>query len=352
MGHHGLLHTWAFALFVALIPFFSVISIFGIKRAAKSRLTALLGAFPGLGQTISHQIFLNTYNRQTWYRYILPITFLIILNTFMSVILLDGFGLTDDISAGTYYLLCGAYCLDETNRNAYQIETLVTVSYAFLGWTVWTFTTIFDRASSLQLFPSTFDRLIIRLVVAVLVSTVVRHLIANDAEWLKVSRPALAFVVGVFPEQGLAFILDKFQSITRQAMHSADFPLDMIEGISPAFVFRLNELGIDNACDLAHANAFGLYNSSALPMSEVVDWMAQAQMLQWVKADAFRVAQKAGYRTIFDLARLLKQPQGPAAFATLCGATGATGFNFASISSSGEYVRLLQIFVIIGGTEP
>lgn len=348
-------HGWALCVFMALIPFFAVASVWGIRKAAAIRLQALRDTFPAVVATISFQLQDRSVSRVNGYRYILPLVFLAVLNAFMSMLLLDGGNwTTTGLGTGRYYLLCGSHCLDDPGAlNAYQTQTVIVAAFAFLGWMVWTFTAIFDRATSMQLFPSTFNRLVIRLAVAVLVAIVMRHLVAADATIAALGPlPVLAFVVGMFPERGLSFIAQKFESVVRAPSHSEDFPLDLIEGISPGLAFRLRELSIDGAADLAHANPIAVFEAAALPLSEIIDWIAQAQLLLLVKTSRFQALQAIGYRNIFDLARLMKAGSGPATLQQVCNLPAPNGVSQAAIEADSDYVRLREVYVALGGTAP
>lgn len=348
-------HAAALLLFTALIPFFAIAAVIGIRKAAAIRLQALRDTYPALVATLSFQFQERSVSRVGGVRYVLPLAFLTVLNIFMSMLLLDGSNwTTTGIDGGTYYLLCGGQCADPGgNLNAYQTQTIIVAAFAFLGWMVWTFTAIFDRATSMQLFPSTFNRLVIRLAVAVLVAIVMRHLVAGDATITVLGPlPVLAFVIGMFPERGLSFIAQKFEAVLRAPAHSEDFPLDLIEGISPGLAFRMRELSVDSAADLAHANPIAVFEAAALPLSEIVDWIGQAQLLVLVKAARFQALQAVGFRTIFDIVRLLKHGDGSATLQQVCNLPGPNGITLPAIEGDSEYVRLLEVHVALGGTAP
>jgi len=368
-GGDGGLHTGSLIAFTMLIPFFSLAAVLGSGATRKQRMAALHISFPDVARTEAHDLWASTANRIALWHYAVPLIFLFFLNGFFAAILLDAGGWTDFGNTGvrSVFLLCGAHCLASTPPapsatatvlSPYEFQTLVTVSYAFLGWTVWTFTAIFDRAATQQLYPATFNRLLIRLAVAVLVAVVVRHLeadsVSNAADAsLPVSGPALAFVVGMFPERGLAWITQKFSNFTRSPTHSEDFNLELIEGIDPATTYRMQELGLNDGAALARANPFTIFEALAVPMTEAIDWIAQAQLLLLVKADRFQTLQKAGYRSMFDVVRLLRTPKGADTVKLLCNWTIADGYDqVAAIVSDGDYKRIAAVNVAMGGVAP
>ena len=356
-----ILQWFAFLLFTALIPLFSAISVFGIAKTARARREGLDRCFPALTRTAHRLLYENSetqaIGRIALSRYVLPILFLFLLNVLMSMVLLDFMRLTDQpIEHGAkVYILCGGHCSDPDplRLTEYQTQTFVAAAYAFLGWMVWTFGTIFDRVSALQLFPSTFNRLLIRLVISVLVAIVVRHVIPDAGDWAKTSGPGLSFAIGMFPEAGLSMIMNKFHGWLRADTHSEDFHLELLEGISPSLTYRLVELGIDDGVAMASANPFSIFDASTTQMTEIVDWIAQAQLLVLLKADRFHTLQKAGYRTIFDFVRLMNSPNGPDALRALCNWNIPAGYDpVGSIGANADYKRLAEIYAAIGSDAP
>jgi hypothetical protein len=218
---------------------------------------------------------------------------------------------------------------------------------------IWTFTTIFDRASALQLFPSIFNRLLIRLVVAILVAIVVRHFADVSPDIAKPGLPPLAFVIGMFPERGIRLITRSFVKLFRSNEYSEDFNLELIEGISPSMTYRLQEIGIESGASLACANPFAMFDASVTPMSEIVDWMAQAQLLVLLKLDRFQTMQKVGFRTVFDLLRLINGPAGIGALRTLCNLEIPAGYDMvAGLEGDCVYKRLREVYRTIGNDVP
>jgi len=362
IANNTTLQLCAFALFASLIPLFSVISVVSIRRTAAIRRNGLTATFPALKNTTHYRIYGTSESRSAIQvktsRYTVPILFLFLLNMFMSVVLLDMWQLTDNAISehAKVFILCGGRCTDLAGPALveYQTQTFVAASYAFLGWMVWTFTTIFDRAGALQLFPSTFNRLLIRLVIAVLVAIVVRHLMDAAPDMSKsLSGPPLSFAIGMFPETGLTLIVRRFREWARSEVRSEDFPLELIEGVTPAMTYRLDEMGISDSVALASASPFTIFDASLTPMSEIVDWIAQAHLLVHLKTDRFQTMQKAGYRTIFDLIRLLRSPNGAMALRVLCNWDIPEGYDaIAAIQADADFKRLAEVYAAIGGDLP
>ncbi len=357
----GPLHSGALLLFTGLIPFFSIGAVVGLRRVASRRLSTLVAAFPAIPATSAFQSFAGlpgkpTASKISTARYIMPLFYLMCLNFFMSMLVLDGSGWTDNaISAQRkVFLLCGSRCVETTgDLSAYETNTLVWAAYAFVGWMVWSFVTIFDRAATQQLFPATFNRLLIRLAVALLVAIMVRHTMADFPAAVATSGPAVAFVVGMFPQRGLTFISQKVDFLAAANDRSDNFSLELIQGIDTTMTYRLQELGIGSGTDLARCNPFTIFEAAAMPISVVIDWIAQAQLILWVQSDRFGILQKAGYRTIFDLVRLLRDPQSKALLQGLCDWTIPAGYDqIAAIEADGDYQRLRDVWVAMGSVAP
>jgi hypothetical protein len=75
--------------------------------------------------------------------------------------------------------------------------------------------------------------------------------------------------------------------------------LDMIEGISMFHKVRLNEVGIDNAENLAEANLIELLLKTPFGASNLIDWVAQAKLFIYFKDEIIKL-RRVGIRNIFD----------------------------------------------------
>jgi hypothetical protein len=85
------------------------------------------------------------------------------------------------------------------------------------------------------------------------------------------------------------------------------FPLDLIDGIDPSIGFRLNELDFGDVQNLATANPVELFVETPYSFGQIIDWMAQAQLLAELGPKGFLDARQQGVR---DMAAFLELGRG------------------------------------------
>ena len=123
----------------------------------------------------------------------------------------------------------------------------------------------------------------------------------------------IAFLSGLYPSLGINVLVDRLphwlrlkRDVPQAPEISRSLPLDLIDGIDPSIRFRLNQLEIAEAQNLATANPILLYIESPYGLLEVLDWMAQAQLLVELGPQRFLEARAAGIRDMvafLDLGR-------------------------------------------------
>jgi len=116
--------------------------------------------------------------------------------------------------------------------------------------------------------------------------------------------PALAFLIGMFPQRGLRWLTDRIPIFSSGTDPSArELPIEMIEGITIHDRLRFEELGIDNCQDLATADFVPLMLKTPYCARELVDWILQAKLCVYFGA-AVQDLRQHGIRTVLDLENL------------------------------------------------
>ena len=221
--------------------------------------------------------------------------------------------------------------LDSDCLSAYQQGALLVFGFGFLGAYVWGLQGIFRRYSVNDLLPITFYRFGLRMILASLIALLIYHAVggfsyqAASAEALSTTGgevPPLAslsgmfeptrdgilivsaFLVGMFPQQGIRWLSEKI-SLVREQKHASvrDLPLGMIEGMTNYDIFRLEELGIDTCYDLANTDFIPLLLKTSYGARELIDWILQAKLCVRF-GDATDELRERGIRLITDLESL------------------------------------------------
>ena len=118
-----------------------------MRAAIRGRYAAAILCFPLLKDTTYHRLWTESRIRRRGNSYILPLTFMFLLNAFMCIVLVSGSLARDGlVDAAHHMMLCGPRCADTFAGSTaeellafrrYQNMTLVAMGYAFLGWVCW-----------------------------------------------------------------------------------------------------------------------------------------------------------------------------------------------------------------------
>jgi hypothetical protein len=115
--------------------------------------------------------------------------------------------------------------------------------------------------------------------------------------------PALAFLIGTFPQRGLRWLTDRLPLLAPETEAVRRAPLDMVEGIESHDSLRLEEVGIDTCYDLATADFVPLILKTPYSARQLIDWILQAKLCVYF-GDAVKTLRQQGFRSVIDLAQL------------------------------------------------
>ena len=184
--------------------------------------------------------------------------------------------------------------------------TALVLGAGFVGAYVWSIDYLILRIANFDLSPLSFLRTSGHVLMTVFVAWVLCQVVAAPGiqEKLAVAMVlGIAFVSGLYPSLGLNVLIDRLpnwlrlkRDVPQAGAISRSFPLDLIDGIDPSIKFRLNQLEIAEVQNLATANPILLYIESPYGLLEVIDWMAQAQLLAELGPERFLQARAAGVR--------------------------------------------------------
>jgi hypothetical protein len=182
---------------------------------------------------------------------------------------------------------------------------------AFLGAYFWGVQYVFRRYVLNDLIPGVFFNLAIRMLLASTLALLVFNAFSssegNSAAGATIDMslwPAVAFLIGTFPQRGLHWLASRVPMLATKPDASVRvMPVDMIEGIEGYDKMRLHELGIDSCHDLASADFIPLVLKTSYGAREVTDWILQAKLCIYC-GQAVADLRQQGIRGIVELADL------------------------------------------------
>jgi hypothetical protein len=207
---------------------------------------------------------------------------------------------------------------------AYAHNTAVMLGFAFTGAYLWCVLYLIRRVNNYDLTPYSFLLCGMRILLAVAIALTVRHTIFTNASLVTEAGGQIAgetgfatylavlvaFLLGFYPAAGMDYLVKRGQELTIKRPHPDaagmrySLPLDIIDGLTDFVRFRLEELEYEDVQNLATANPVLLYVETPYNILQIIDWIAQAQLITAVGPKKVQELRKLNVRTIFDLARI------------------------------------------------
>ncbi len=188
-----------------------------------------------------------------------------------------------------------------------QPGSRVITGLAFLGAYVWGVQYVMRRYSLNDLIPAVYFNLNIRTILASLIALVLYNGTQvfvsetdTNSDFVFKIWPALAFLIGFYPEEGLRWLTKKLPIFSETNLLTRKAPLNIIEGVGNYDVMRLRELGIDSCYDLAVVDFIPLLLKTPYTTRQLADWILQAKLCSYFGSSAEEL-RKVGIRTIKDV---------------------------------------------------
>ncbi|HXO41826.1 MAG TPA: hypothetical protein VN999_10275 [Thermoanaerobaculia bacterium] len=186
-----------------------------------------------------------------------------------------------------------------------RVSGLAGLVYAGYGAYVYTMLLIISRLNSKALTSMFFMVSAVRSAIALVLGFV-----AADTNLFSGLSPNqglfVLFFIGLFPSMAMDAIRQRAQLLFKPSTPGCDvLPLCLIDGIDDGIADRLAEIGIWDVEHIATADAFKLTAQTLYPLRRVIDWMDQALLIGYVRANVahFRAC---GVRGAMDFAALYR----------------------------------------------
>lgn len=257
---------------------------------------------------LDYEHYYNIYKRETresHFLYAVCFTSVVTLLGLTAVML----GIELGLNQTPNLLLLGAFEPGSAEAiESYQTGTLLFFGMAFLGAYLWGLQHILHRYYTSDLLPGVYYGLGTRMIFAAMIALMVYHMLPEiagaDGGVASSFLPALAFMIGIFPQRALQYLTDRMNTILSPSdARARELPLELIQGITVNDRLRLAEEGIESCFDLANAEFVQLLFSTPYQPLELIDWQLQARLvLNFGKAA--EELRDHGVRTISDLKML------------------------------------------------
>lgn len=241
--------------------------------------------------------------------FIMPVVFVTIISgiaMFLSMLTWMLYGTAGEFKS---ILLAGEEFWMNSGEMTITHRSMAVFTFSILGSYIAGVQYIYRRFATIDLTPSNFFSIGIRMMAGAMVALLLSWLIPDhyvSGNFVLV----IAFLTGIFPERGLTLLLEKVKIFPGGPKSEfKNLPLTTLEGISYLHNQRLEEIGIDNVQNLAQYNFFMLIIKTPFPIRTLVDWVAQAKLVIEFQMDFLKL-QKAGIRSSLDLLDALEDEKG------------------------------------------
>lgn len=360
-------------IFVSMLLSALPLLISYVQTTAKDRQLEKLNSIQkyGVAKTAYYEIAVTTLKAIQPARvddsdYAVPIiSFCVVVIFGCLMVFLGGFPEVDALFARKTFLLGGMHVLalkdnqaDLLDIGVYQRGTLLVGSFAFIGSYIYMLARLLSRINNNDIYPISYYYYIARIVTAVLVAMVLRHVVSLMLDPAQMTNSQvilllLGFAVGFSPDLFIIALLKRAyqamkisggQGDPEQTVLPSNMSLLMIEGLTPDKIDRLTELDIDNAQVLANQNPFIVWPRVPYSLTLIVDWIAQAQLYDSCKETNTKALRAKGINNIYDLHAGLSDAASAkeiAAIAGLC-ATAIPAY-IASLNADPSFRNLKEV---------